>query len=623
VKPARWASESTPARAAVVAGLTALIVALPSIVNGFVLDDGWIVARHDVVHNLADLRSLLTAPYWPGNAVLTHGAMWRPVTLFAFAVEWTIGGGAPLPFHAANIVLYAVVAALVAWLGTRLVNPTAGVLAGVLFAVQPAHVEVTANVVGQGELLAAAGYLAAVSLLWLRADPAATGRRRTAFGVLIPLVALLAVGAKEHAITLPGAMLVVLWWRAQRDGHPVRLALRREAVVLTASVVLLALYVVARSAILGGATAAGSVASGLDPHSQLQRAWVMLPVTLKWFQVLFVPLWLSADYGPQHLVAQPGFGTSHLLALATWLLVAVSAWTLRRRAPGVGLGVIWFLLTISVVANVVAPLEILFAERLLFLPSVGWAIALGALGALVIAERPNDVRVMAGTVAVVAVLFAARSAVRARVWRSEDVLFAQMLREAPQSFRGHWARGAQAFAAGDSVTGDSEMRRAIALNPDHPQPMDDLGRIYAATRRYEPAVPMLARVVERDSSRLGTALALALSLGRTGRPDEAIALLDAMTRLHGENQSLLVVRADALGVAGDYAGALAALERVVAREPTAWRHRVMAADGALAAGDCRAAAAQADTAAALAPAAAAPDLERLAERLANRNPPCK
>ncbi len=96
-------SRCTVIMAILATAATAVLVALPSIVNGFVYDDVWMVQDREVVHSLRPLGELLTAPLWPESR---GGSMWRPTTLFAFAGQWVVGGGRREVFHAVMVVVY-------------------------------------------------------------------------------------------------------------------------------------------------------------------------------------------------------------------------------------------------------------------------------------------------------------------------------------------------------------------------------------------------------------------------------------------------------------------------------------------------------------------------------------
>jgi len=606
--------------AVVASALLAFVVALPSIVNGFTYDDVWIVQRNPLVTSPTHLSALLSSSYWPPTD--GQGAGWRPVTLAAFALQWMIGGGRAVVYHAVTVGLAAVSAGMVAAFAGMLAGPTIALVGGLLFAAHPVHVEATATVVGQAELLGAIGYLAALMAAWRAGAETTTPTARRWWLVALALATAFGLGAKEHVITVPAAIVVLWFWRAHVTGRPVAAVARRDATVLLVTLVVCLGYLLARRAILGDAAAAGLIATGLDPGSAWQRTVVMLPLSLRWLVLLVAPVHLSADYSPAYVVPNADLGVSHLLAVAVWVALGLAAWRARRRAPTSLLGLALFVITVSIVSNVLVPLEVLLAERLLYLPSVGATLALG--GAVVaLAERvPSHRRWVSAATGIVVLLFAGRSAARAPVWRSNDVLFSQMLRDAPGSFRPHWAMGAQAFAVGDSVRGEREWREAIRLNPDNPQPLEDLGRLYAQTGRYGPAIPLLDRAVQLDSSRRGDAVLLAIVLSRTGETAQALAVLDAMERRYGRGAGVDAVLADILRRGGDTTGALVAARRAARTAPDQWQLRFLVADIAYAAGRCLEADSQLVAARRLG-GAAATAADSLAARVANRKAVCK
>ncbi len=603
--------------AVLIPAAVAVLVALPSIGNGFVYDDNWVIEGHEVVHSLSAPGELLRAPYWPG------GVIWRPVALMGYALQWAIGDGSPLVFHGASILMYGVLSGLVGLLAARLFDDRIGVFAGVLFAVHPVHAEVVANVVGQAELLAAIGYVVALLAAMARSRNENVVLRA---GLLIAACSALAfgLGGKEHVVTIPGALLVVWWISGRNRGVPFHVQARREWPVLAGFVAVIGVYLIFRAELAVSVTNAGGVAAVFEQRSALGRGIVMLPVSLIWLRVLFVPIWLSADYSIQHLVPQPNFGGVHAAAVLLWTAIAVLAWRFRHSMPALLAGCLLFAVMISVVSSVVVPLEILFAERFLFLPSLGWAIAVAGVG-LSVREHPVPrVRQAAWAGAgAVAILFGVRAAERATVWRSNDVFFENLSKDAPLSYRGHWAAGVDAFQRGDSVLGEREMRTAIQLNPHRADLLEQLGRIYAASGRHEPAIPLLARAVELDSTLLQSSLALAVSLARTGRPLEGLDVLDQASEIHGEVPGLLLVQGEVFKRAGQPRDALDALRRMIQHQPTVWRIRLMAAEAAALAGLCEEAYTHLDAARAGARGTGLTDVEAVSSWVANGNALCK
>ncbi|MBW3553402.1 MAG: hypothetical protein KY466_07830, partial [Gemmatimonadetes bacterium] len=143
--------------------LLAVLVYANAARNGFALDDEFIILRNDTVHGIDRVDDALSSPYWPGAP--GRIAMYRPVTSASFALEWDLwGADRPGGYHITNVLLHAAVSVLVLLLLHTLAGLWPAVAGGALFAVHSVHVEAVANIVGRGELLAAAFFLAAVRL---------------------------------------------------------------------------------------------------------------------------------------------------------------------------------------------------------------------------------------------------------------------------------------------------------------------------------------------------------------------------------------------------------------------------------------------------------------------------
>ena len=95
----------------------ALAASVAGIRNQFTQDDVVLIAQHARIHDLANWRELLTAPFWPAPY---SEDLYRPLTSLLLAVEWALGGGSPLLFRAVSYLLYAGAALGVFSLGRKL-----------------------------------------------------------------------------------------------------------------------------------------------------------------------------------------------------------------------------------------------------------------------------------------------------------------------------------------------------------------------------------------------------------------------------------------------------------------------------------------------------------------------
>jgi hypothetical protein len=151
---------------------------------------------------------------WPGLwriwSSLTATTQYYPLLHSAFWAEHKLWGDSPLGYHLLNILLHATAALMGAAVLRRLAVPGA-YLAAAIFALHPVHVESVAWITEQKNTLSAVFYLGAL-LTYLRFD-----RTRTARWYLASLgLFLLALLSKTVTGTLPGAVLVIFWWRRGR-----------------------------------------------------------------------------------------------------------------------------------------------------------------------------------------------------------------------------------------------------------------------------------------------------------------------------------------------------------------------------------------------------------------------
>jgi protein O-mannosyl-transferase len=492
--------------------LLAAALALPSLANGFVYDDVLVIQQNPLVHGLARSAELWRSSYWPA------GLLYRPLTSQLFALEWTAGAGRPLLFHAVSLLLFALVTWLVYRLASRIIasdpgNPWPPLFAAALFAVHPVHVEAVAGVVGQAELLTTLFALLAVEryVAWRRAGALSPARRLALAGLT-----LLAILSKETGYVVPlllvAAELTVLRSRRER---------LRETWLLQGCAVAVGLLL--RLSVLG--SLAGETPATLFRGMGLPaRALAMLAVVPQWARLLLWPAHLQAEYGPPALPVSATLTWVHalgLLLLVLWLVLAVRSWT---RRPALAFGLLWVLLALAPVSNLLAPTGIVLAERVMFLPSAGLALAAGAaLAALLprLAAAPRWIG--AGAAAVVLALLAlaaARSVGRNAAWRSQQIFFEALQRDAPRTYRAHFV--ASRFYYGERRFPEAERaaRRALELYQRDAQVHEQLGQVLRVEGRCAEAIPLLeagVRLAPQGTTLRSRLIECALAVGDTTR----------------------------------------------------------------------------------------------------------
>lgn len=490
--------------------LAAVVASAASLRNGFALDDVLLIETDALVHSLEAPWRLLTAAYW---RLPPADTLWRPFGLLSFAIQWVAGGGAPFVFHAVSVLLYVGVALLALALLREIFPARAALASALVFAVHPVHVESVGNIVGQLELAVAASLLGAL-VLYLRA------RRRGVLtlgtGVLIAMLFVLGLGFKEHALLLPGFLLLAEL-TLLRDALPPTRGWAHIRILFMVLLGLAVAWLLVRSGILGGDFAGDRPHRSLRGLSLGERSWVMLGILPEITRLLLWPARLYADYSPQFIRVLPTPAPWHLVGasiLAAWGGALAWAW---RRDRAMAFGLLWTPLALSLVANIVVPTGVLLAERTLFLASLGPVIAGGALfvrlaprigrSAWWSSSSARTASVAAG-VALLGVV-AAHSSARQLAWRDNTTLLTTLIVEAPENFRGHFWLGDSLLRAGELREGERAMMRAMALWPEHDGAPLGLAIYYQKNGLCGAALPLYRRVItlepEKATPRFGEA----------------------------------------------------------------------------------------------------------------------
>jgi hypothetical protein len=460
--------------------LCALVPHLGALWNRFAMDDLYIIVWNPLVHSISGVFGAFTGPYWPPDL---GGQMYRPLPLASFALTWASVGGHPLLFHVINLLWHAGVAVAAAALALRSPAPSGdgrsertALAAGLLFAVHPVHVEAIANVIGLGELIAAAGVCLAVYAAAVRQNV-----------LLSSLGLLLGLLSKENAIVAPG--LIALAWIVG-IARPAR---RRMLEFVTSWVVIVGAYIAVRAMVLHPYERLNAIAPVFLGESVVAGRVTAVAALADVMRLLVLPVTLRVDYSPAertivHSLADGRFALG-VLALLVWAGLLALAWRKGRRLEAFGLG--WIAVAFLPVSNLLFSTGVLLAERTLYLPSVGLALAVGAA----LARLPESrFRLIIPLLVLAAGI---RSAARVPVWRDDFTVTQSILADSPQSYRGP--------------------ARMAVIYQSHRQP----ARALAALREA-------SHIFDRDPTLFIAAADAAITLGRPRLADTLLAQAEGL-----------------------------------------------------------------------------------------------
>jgi tetratricopeptide (TPR) repeat protein len=442
VKPAKARERRTAVETAappfdprkwMLAGLLSVIT-LAAYINSFSLslafDAVVIVAKDTRIREatLDNVRLIFSSDYWWPNPT---DVLYRPVTILSYLFNYSVLGGRDeaAGYHLVNFLLHVLNVLLVFSLCRKLFRKEMpAFFAAALWAVHPIGTEAVTNVAGRADLLAATGVLGGLALYIRVRD---VGGRRAVLGAL-GLFGLTVFGSfsKENGAVLPGLML--LWDTLDLDA--LRRSWKRRLPFYGAAAAALLLLFWTRHAIF--APRPWPLTPFLDNPLLMTDFWTARFTAIKALGIdlwlMLCPLALSFDRSYRQIaMSRVGdlWAWCALLAIAAILTLAMVRY---RRDRTIFFAAGFLGIALLPTSNLLVLIGSILAERFLYLPSIGFAIAVTAL-----AFRLKEESTARMVLTVILVLFALRTFVRNFDWKDNLTLLTADVNVSSESYRPH------------------------------------------------------------------------------------------------------------------------------------------------------------------------------------------
>ena len=444
-------------RATLVA-LTACATFAATLLNGYAFDDLVVIQNNAEIRSLGRAILYFVQPVFPGD-------LYRPITMFSYALQYQLTGLHPLPFHLINLLLHACASVLSYFVLKRVIGAERATIAALLFAALPIHVEAVANVVGRAELLAAVGVLGAML----------TNSKIRCF-----LLALLGMLCKESALVLLALLPLYLFF----SGISKKDSLVKTLPALFAALVYLSLRHHALHGIFGNNELTAFIDNPLIALSPIDRAIAAASILGQYVVRCVFPYSLSADYSYAHYL--PGtLGFIDIFSLiATFSLLFVGLVSLSQKSEK-SFAILWFFCAFALTANVFFPIGTIMAERLAYLPSLGICV----LASLFLNWRIGKVIVL---------VFAVVSAVHSKIWKNNEKLFTYQLEVSGRSAKTQLNAALFKKEAGDLQGAELHLREALEIYPAYAHAAFMLGEISTAKQISADAENWYGYAIEID-----------------------------------------------------------------------------------------------------------------------------
>jgi tetratricopeptide (TPR) repeat protein len=431
-----------------------------------------------------------------------HGANWFPLTWLSWMLDYELHGLDPSAFHTTSLLLHAGATALLFLALQRMTGNTGrSAFVAAVFALHPLHVESVAWASARKDTLSGLFFMLALLIY----APGGSGDRSP--GRIALVFAALALGllAKQTLVTLPFLLLLLDDWplrRLRRADDPERW---QPAAVRRAVLEKLPLFaLVAGTSVVTviAQRSAGAVAdlTQLSLSARLANAPV---ACASYLGKTFWPSGLAVFY-PHAAQSIPGWKVASALAL----LVGLTGLALRaaRRHPAFCVGWFWFLGTLVPVIGLVQVGSQAMADRYMYLPLVGLALAVAWEGPELAARWIPDARrrrtVLAALACACITALAITTSRQLRHWQDSEALMRHALAVTQRNHIAHAHLGIALLERGEVAAAVTHWREASRLKPQFLEVHNNLAWLLATTPDRGQRDPAGAIELARRAARL-------------------------------------------------------------------------------------------------------------------------
>uniref|UniRef100_A0A3P9M9N6 dolichyl-phosphate-mannose--protein mannosyltransferase n=1 Tax=Oryzias latipes TaxID=8090 RepID=A0A3P9M9N6_ORYLA len=498
----------TSLQAKVTVALVALLCFCNSYDGEFVFDDSEAIVNNKDLRPTTPLSSIWCNDFWGSNlrSNSSHKS-YRPLTVLTFRLNHLIAGGLhPVGFHVLNIILHAVISALMIDVfailigglgrdedGQRLnLAPKTSFLAGLFFAAHPVHTESVAGIVGRADLLCALFFQLSFLTYCKAFNKGDFSVHWVAVSLLLCAAAML---CKEQGITVLGV----------NAAFDVLLICNVNVYELSQRLEILSMGLLTRLGLLGlgGISMLYSrwriMGTGppafteVDNPASFEESILIRILNYNYYYslnawLLLCPWWLCFDWS---------MGCVPLIKSATdwrmvWLLLlwcfllgligqALCSQDSQRRRT-LTLGLVLLVVPFLPACNVFFRVGFVIAERVLYLSSAGYCLLV-------------EISLLLALTLALLCVYVARCALRSQQWRSEQSLFTSALSVCPLNAKVHYNVGKNLADRGNTTAAVRYYREAVRLHPTYVHAMNNLGNILKEKNELIEAEQLLSKAI--------------------------------------------------------------------------------------------------------------------------------
>ena len=556
--------------------------------HGFVMDDGAVISNHETVKKgFGGIKELFGQSSVYGSTKENFGT-YRPLTMSLFVIEWSFFKDNSSAYHFVQVLLYALLCVVIFVLLKKLLkdyHPLLPFITTLLFIAHPIHTEVTANIKSVDEILSL--IFCSLTLLFTIKFSETSSKKFLGISFLFFLCALF---SKESGVTfiliIPLALL--FFTSASRKNILTIMAVHSSAILI---------YFLARNLALDkapeGIALINNALAGAQTFSE--RYATSFVILLNYLKLLFFPHPLCWDYG-YNQIPLVGFGNPMaIISVLVYLAIGVYAvFVLFKRGFSqftnlqihklCSFCILFFLIGLSVSANIVVLIGSTMAERFLFTPSLAFCVLLAFALIKFLKINSLSLNLNLFPLVIILALFSYKTFFRNQDWETNLTLFAKGTEDCPNSYRTNTTFAWESVLAGEKETDKAKKKihlqnavtyyqkglaiynkveadwynygvsnsnlgkvdeavkgyqRALAINSKHRNSLYNLATVYLSRKDYQNSLNQFLQAYQIEPDFMDIAFKIGLIYHMGGNPQQAIPYYERYLKNNPNNKDVM------------------------------------------------------------------------------------
>ena len=461
---------------------------------------------------------------------------YRPVGTISFFIDFSIWKLNPFGYHLTNLILHILnVMLLFIFINLITKNKILSLLTSLLFALHPVNAEVVNVISFRKDLLVLLFFISGF-ILYIKSMAVSSGKA-VYFYILSLIMFLLALFSKEMAIIFPIALLCYDYFFKKPSKEKSTFVHFRNYYLGYTGILLF--YIFVRFILINNPD---SLVAKYTISNFCTSIFTMSKIFATYFQWLLLPINVHPCLpGDNYFASHSIFDPRVIISIVLIVFVFITAVKIRKKFPIASFGILWFFITIIPVSNIIPTLYGYIAARYLYVPMVGFCLAI----AFFLVRLPDSrffkinpsilYKISVNTTILLLIFYSIFTNISNIIFKNNTVFWMEMAEIYPFQIPPHFSLGTCFLTDGMIDKAIVEFKTLVSLDPNNAIAHNSLGVCYRRKGMVKDATDEFEQASKLDPSYTAAYFNLGNIFTEEGLYQKAIKYFEKTIQLDQKN----------------------------------------------------------------------------------------